>query len=184
MGREGVAFTFVAPEEGPELTRIEQRINLPAKRGEVDISVTVDKDRRARSRAERAPASAPPEPPPPPPPPSRITPHAAPSPRRVTDARRRQAAPRGPAVGDVPRSPHRTSIPCVAYGQEQSHVGRLPRKTGRFVSTELRRFCDVPRGERARVSRFGRRIGLSCSSETLDPGDGPPAPCSAGERDQ
>ena len=27
MGREGVAFTFVTPEEGNELTRIEMRIN-------------------------------------------------------------------------------------------------------------------------------------------------------------
>ena len=27
MGREGVAFTFVTPEEGSELTRIEQRID-------------------------------------------------------------------------------------------------------------------------------------------------------------
>ncbi len=35
MGRDGVAYTFVAPEEGPELTRIEQRINLELKRGEL-----------------------------------------------------------------------------------------------------------------------------------------------------
>lgn len=35
MGREGVAFTFVTPEEGNELTRIEMRINLLLKRGEV-----------------------------------------------------------------------------------------------------------------------------------------------------
>jgi ATP-dependent RNA helicase DeaD len=27
MGREGVAYTFVTPEEGHELTRIEERIN-------------------------------------------------------------------------------------------------------------------------------------------------------------
>ena len=27
MGREGIAFTFVTPEEGPQLTRIEMRIN-------------------------------------------------------------------------------------------------------------------------------------------------------------
>jgi len=32
MGREGVAFTFVTPEEGSELTRIEQRINRLLKR--------------------------------------------------------------------------------------------------------------------------------------------------------
>ncbi len=36
MGREGVAFTFVAPEQGSELTRIEQRINLLLKRDEMD----------------------------------------------------------------------------------------------------------------------------------------------------
>ncbi|MHB8951647.1 MAG: DEAD/DEAH box helicase [Pirellulaceae bacterium] len=35
MGREGIAFTFVAPEEGPELTRIEQRINRQLKRDEL-----------------------------------------------------------------------------------------------------------------------------------------------------
>ena len=35
MGREGVAYTFVAPEEGRELTRIEQRINRLLKRDEI-----------------------------------------------------------------------------------------------------------------------------------------------------
>ncbi len=35
MGREGVAYTFVTPEEGIELTRIEQRINVLLKRGEI-----------------------------------------------------------------------------------------------------------------------------------------------------
>jgi len=35
MGREGVAFTFVTPEEGTELTRIEMRINHQLKRGEI-----------------------------------------------------------------------------------------------------------------------------------------------------
>jgi len=35
MGREGVAFTFVTPEQGIELTRIEVRINLELKRDEV-----------------------------------------------------------------------------------------------------------------------------------------------------
>lgn len=34
MGREGVAFTFVSPEEGPELTRIEVRIDRLLKREE------------------------------------------------------------------------------------------------------------------------------------------------------
>ena len=35
MGREGVAYTFVAPEEGNELTRIEMRINRLLKRDEI-----------------------------------------------------------------------------------------------------------------------------------------------------
>jgi len=35
MGREGVAFTFVTPEEGPQLTRIEMRINRQLQREEI-----------------------------------------------------------------------------------------------------------------------------------------------------
>jgi len=35
MGREGVAYTFVSPEEGNELTRIEIRINRLLKRDEM-----------------------------------------------------------------------------------------------------------------------------------------------------
>ncbi len=35
MGREGVAYTFVTPEEGKELTRIEMRINRLLKRDEI-----------------------------------------------------------------------------------------------------------------------------------------------------
>ncbi|MDZ4820061.1 MAG: DEAD/DEAH box helicase [Planctomycetota bacterium] len=35
MGREGIAFTFVSPEEGPELTRIEMRIDKLLKRDEI-----------------------------------------------------------------------------------------------------------------------------------------------------
>jgi ATP-dependent RNA helicase DeaD len=35
MGREGVAFSFVSPEEGNELTRIEMRINRLLKRDEI-----------------------------------------------------------------------------------------------------------------------------------------------------
>lgn len=57
MGREGVAFTFVTPEEGPELTRIEQRINRQLQRDEI------------KEIAKRpAPEAEPPKPPPPPPP--------------------------------------------------------------------------------------------------------------------
>jgi ATP-dependent RNA helicase DeaD len=36
MGREGVAFTFVTPEEGNELTRIEMRIEKLLKRDEIE----------------------------------------------------------------------------------------------------------------------------------------------------
>ena len=35
MGREGVAYTFVTPEEGGELTRIEMRIDRLLKRDEI-----------------------------------------------------------------------------------------------------------------------------------------------------
>ncbi|MCA9225935.1 MAG: DEAD/DEAH box helicase [Planctomycetales bacterium] len=57
MGREGVAYTFVAPEEGIELTRIEQRINLLLKRDEMpgfDLVAIEEPD-------ESQPAEAPPE---------------------------------------------------------------------------------------------------------------------------
>lgn len=43
MGREGVAFTFVSPEEGNELTRIEMRINRLLKRDEIAGFVALDK---------------------------------------------------------------------------------------------------------------------------------------------
>ena len=36
MGREGVAYSFVTPEEGSELTRIEIRINRLLKREEIE----------------------------------------------------------------------------------------------------------------------------------------------------
>jgi ATP-dependent RNA helicase DeaD len=36
MGREGIAFTFVAPEEGPQLTRIEMRIERLLARDEIE----------------------------------------------------------------------------------------------------------------------------------------------------
>ena len=41
MGREGIAFTFVTPEEGHELTRIEQRINRILVRDEISGFETV-----------------------------------------------------------------------------------------------------------------------------------------------
>jgi len=43
MGREGVAFTFVTPEEGNELTRIEMRIDRLLKRDEVPGFVALAK---------------------------------------------------------------------------------------------------------------------------------------------
>ena len=36
MGREGVAYSFITPEEGPQLTRIEQRINRQLKRDHIE----------------------------------------------------------------------------------------------------------------------------------------------------
>lgn len=55
MGREGVAFTFVAPGEGPELTRIEQRINRLLKRDEIK-----DFEPHAQPGLLRAPPALPP----------------------------------------------------------------------------------------------------------------------------
>ena len=43
MGREGVAFTFVTPEEGNELTRIEMRIDRLLKRDEIPGFVALAK---------------------------------------------------------------------------------------------------------------------------------------------
>ncbi len=55
MGREGVAYTFVMPEEGNELTRIEMRIDRLLKRDEVPgFAVT-------RQAAATAPEPIPPE---------------------------------------------------------------------------------------------------------------------------
>ena len=42
MGREGIAYTFVAPEEGPQLTRIEMRIDKLLARKEVPGFVALD----------------------------------------------------------------------------------------------------------------------------------------------
>src|SRR5690606_21214726 len=64
MGREGVAYTFVSPEEGNELTRIEQRINLMLKRGEMEgFEFTRSKEPIATPAVA---AGAPGGPPPPP----------------------------------------------------------------------------------------------------------------------
>lgn len=42
MGREGVAYTFVSPEEGPQLTRIEMRIDKLLQRAEIPGFVATD----------------------------------------------------------------------------------------------------------------------------------------------
>lgn len=74
MGREGVAYTFVTPEEGNELTRIEMRIDRLLKRAEVaGFSPTREPDRSAPPKdgapgsrdeaAEAAAAEAPKKPP-------------------------------------------------------------------------------------------------------------------------
>ena len=68
MGREGVAFTFITPEEGNELTRIEMRINRLLKRDEIPGFVALAKplpneefdaeSGEPRSRPRRNPSSA------------------------------------------------------------------------------------------------------------------------------
>jgi ATP-dependent RNA helicase DeaD len=65
MGREGVAFTFVTPEEGPELTRIEVRINRLLERQETrDLVPTAPRGERPAAEAPAPPAPADsPEPP-------------------------------------------------------------------------------------------------------------------------
>ena len=59
MGREGVAYTFVSPEEGPQLTRIEQRINRMLHRDEIPGF-------NASAPVNEAPAEPKPQAPPPP----------------------------------------------------------------------------------------------------------------------
>jgi ATP-dependent RNA helicase DeaD len=61
MGREGVAFSFVTPEEGNELTRIEMRINRLLERDEFHDFAAVALKAPTPAAEERA------KPPPPPP---------------------------------------------------------------------------------------------------------------------
>jgi superfamily II DNA/RNA helicase len=51
MGREGVAYTFVCPDEGHELTRIEERINRLLKRDEFRDFEAVDPRAQLRGPA-------------------------------------------------------------------------------------------------------------------------------------
>jgi ATP-dependent RNA helicase DeaD len=60
MGREGVAYTFVSPEEGNELTRIEVRINRLLQRAELPGFVTFTKPEAVETTDERAPTPKPP----------------------------------------------------------------------------------------------------------------------------
>jgi ATP-dependent RNA helicase DeaD len=79
MGREGIAFTFVSPEEGPQLTRIEIRIERLLQRDEIAGFEAFDRrpaptpieqvptggfDRAAAARAASEPAVAEPAKPP------------------------------------------------------------------------------------------------------------------------
>jgi ATP-dependent RNA helicase DeaD len=67
MGREGVAYTFVSPEEGHELTRIEERINRLLKRDEIKDFEAVSRRTPAGPTGENGeqPAEGPAPPPPP-----------------------------------------------------------------------------------------------------------------------
>ncbi len=55
MGREGVAYTFVTPEEGNELTRIEMRINRLLKREEDARHFQLRETHRHRSARQHRP---------------------------------------------------------------------------------------------------------------------------------
>ena len=58
MGREGVAYTFVTPEEGPQLTRIEQRNNVMLKRDEIrGFDATKEKVVEQKPEPKKAPSS-------------------------------------------------------------------------------------------------------------------------------
>ncbi len=64
MGREGVAYTFVAPEEGRELTRIELRINRQLKRDEIKgFERELDRDAGKETAEAKSQEPAPPPPP-------------------------------------------------------------------------------------------------------------------------
>lgn len=84
MGRDGIAFTFVTPEQGIELTRIEMLINKLLTRDEIEGFVTVaqaapPQDGRPNGAAANGDLGAPAEPegppkPAPPPPPGKRAP--------------------------------------------------------------------------------------------------------------
>jgi ATP-dependent RNA helicase DeaD len=60
MGREGIAYTLVSPEEGIELTRIEQRINRQLKRGEMtDFDTAAPREEESQTEEKSAPPPPP-----------------------------------------------------------------------------------------------------------------------------
>ncbi len=68
MGREGVAYSFVLPEEGSQLTSVEQRINILLRRDEIPGFDPLRASRLSKPKSNEAAAAAPVEEPPPPPP--------------------------------------------------------------------------------------------------------------------
>ncbi len=114
MGREGVAFSFVSPEEGGELTKIEQRINRLLKRDEISGFESEPPARRPDPSDGDSSATGPT---PPPPPPSAC--------RRPDDT----------AVGRAPasRRRHAAHRPDVAHAHARVHCaarGGGPRQLG------------------------------------------------------
>ncbi len=65
MGREGIAYTFVTPEEGNELTRIEIRINVQLKRDEMDRFDAVEELDSSSSQGQESTTTEPAPPAPP-----------------------------------------------------------------------------------------------------------------------
>ena len=58
MGREGVAYTFVAPDEGPQLTRIEMRIEKLLQRDEIPGFEAFDRRPKAAPIQQTGPGGA------------------------------------------------------------------------------------------------------------------------------
>lgn len=62
MGRDGVAYSFVCSDEGPQLTRIEERINLLLKRDEIEgfkgSAPIIEEVGEPKEKAPPPPASA------------------------------------------------------------------------------------------------------------------------------
>ena len=65
MGCEGIAYNFVTPEEGNEMTRIEMRINVQLKRDEMDRFDAVEELASSSSQVEESTTTEPAPPAPP-----------------------------------------------------------------------------------------------------------------------